>query len=169
MGATVGSPFISQALVKERSRNLTRQAANRRSSPETVSSHLSSVRLFSTSGKKELRSIAKSAKIVSVTQGTQLITEGDDGDTMYVILDGTARVSRNGRKLAIAGPGDSFGELALLSKGPRTASVVALSDLEVAIISRRQLLNLVETAPAFARRLLESLADLVRELDKKIV
>ena len=106
MGATVGSPFISQALVKERSRTLTRQAANRRSSPETVSSHLSSVRLFSTSGKKELRSIAKSAKIVSVTQGTQLITEGDDGDTMYVILDGTARVSRNGRKLAIAGPGD---------------------------------------------------------------
>ena len=56
-----------------------------------------------------------------------------------------------------------------MSKGPRTASVVATSDLEVAIISRRQLWSLLEDAPAFARKLLESLADIVRELDKKIV
>jgi CRP-like cAMP-binding protein len=53
--------------------------------------------------------------------------------------------------------------------GPRTASVVALSDMEVAIIARRQLSGLLEAAPGFTRKLLESLADLVRDLDKKIV
>jgi CRP-like cAMP-binding protein len=168
MGATVGNPFISQALVQERTRALERQAASRRT-PETVSAHLSSVRLFATCGKKELRAIAKTAKFGTVHKGTQVITEGDEGDTMYVILDGSARISRGGRKLATAGPGDSFGELALLSKGPRTASVVALSDLEVAIITRRQLWNLLQEAPPFARKLLESLANIVRELDKKIV
>jgi CRP-like cAMP-binding protein len=167
----VGNPFISQALAKERSRAISSEAksSRRASSPETLSSHLSSVRIFATSGKKELRAIAKAAKISTVRTGTQVITEGEEGDTMYVILDGTARVSRNGRKLATAGPGDSFGELALLSRGPRTATVVATSDLEVAIITRRQLASLLEAAPSFARKLLESLADIVRELDKKIV
>jgi CRP-like cAMP-binding protein len=165
----VGNPFISQALVKERSRTLTAQAKRRRSSHETVSNFLAEVRIFATCGKKELRAIAKAAKIATVSKGTQIITEGDDGDTMYVILDGTARVSRGGRRLATASAGDAFGELAILSRGPRTASVIATSDLEVAIITRRQLWNLLEAAPAFGRKLLESLADIVRELDKKVV
>jgi CRP/FNR family cyclic AMP-dependent transcriptional regulator len=78
-------------------------------------------------------------------------------------------VSRAGRKLATVGPGAAFGELALLSKGPRTATVVALSDMEVAIITRRKLTRLLEAAPAFARKLLEALAGVVRESDKKLV
>jgi CRP/FNR family transcriptional regulator, cyclic AMP receptor protein len=169
MGATVGNPFISQALVRERSRTLERQAANQRLASAQVTAHLSAVRIFATCGKKELREIAKTAKIAKVHSGTQIITEGDEGHTMYVILTGSARVSRNGRRLATVGTGNAFGELALLSKGPRTASVVALSDMEVAIITRRQLSRLLETAPAFARKLLESLADMVRDLDKKVV
>jgi CRP-like cAMP-binding protein len=165
----VGNPFISQALIRERARNLENQAARHRRASDQVTSHLASVRIFATCGKKELRAIAKTAKIANVAKGTQIITEGDEGNTMYVILVGTARVSRGGRKLASVGPGDAFGELALLSKGPRTATVVALSDMEVAIITRRQLSGLLEAAPAFARKLLESLADIVRELDKKVV
>ena len=89
---------------------------------------------------------------------------------MYVILDGTARVSRGGRRIATLGRGDAFGELALLSKGPRTATVVATSHIDAAIITRRQLNGLLEgDAPAFARKLLEALADKVRELDKKVI
>jgi CRP/FNR family transcriptional regulator, cyclic AMP receptor protein len=165
----VGNPFISQALVRERTRDLEKQAANSRKAHEQVTAHLAAVRLFASCGKKELRAISKSAKIVPVTNGTQIITEGDEGNTMYVILVGSARVSRGGRRLATVGPGAAFGELALLSKGPRTASVVATTDMEVALITRRQLNRLLEDAPAFAHKLLESLADVVRELDKKVV
>jgi CRP-like cAMP-binding protein len=165
----VGNPFISQALVQERSRSLQNQAAQRRQAHDLVTAHLKAVRIFASCSRKELRAIAKSAKIANVKSGTQIITEGDDGNTMYVILVGTARVSRGGRKLATVGPGAAFGELALLSKGPRTASVIAMSDMEVAIITRRKLTRILEEAPAFARKLLESLADLVRENDKKLV
>jgi CRP-like cAMP-binding protein len=165
----VGNPFISQALVQERSRALEGQAKRRRQHSDQVTAHLAAVRLFATCGRKELRSIAKLAKVTTVTKGTQIISEGDEGNTMYVVLVGSARVSRGGRKLAQVGPGDAFGELALLSKGPRTATVDALSDMEVAVITRRHLTGLLEAAPGFARKLLESLADVVRELDKKVV
>lgn len=165
----MGNPYISQALVRDRTRDLEKQAANSRKAADVVAASLSSVRIFSSCGRKELRAISKTAKNVSVHSGTQIITEGEEGDTMYVVISGSARVSRSGRKLATVGPGAAFGELALLSKGPRTASVVAVSDMEVAIIARRQLNRLLEDAPSFARKLLESLADIVRELDKKVV
>jgi CRP-like cAMP-binding protein len=165
----VGNPFISQALVRDRTRKYESEAARYRQAADRLTAHLSDVRLFATCSRRELRAIAKTAKLANIYKGTQIITEGEPGNTMYVILAGTARVSRNGRKLATLGPGDAVGELALLSKGPRTASVVALSDMEVAIITRRQLSKLLEDAPPFARKLLESLADVVRELDKKVV
>jgi CRP-like cAMP-binding protein len=165
----VGNPFISQALVRDHARTLEHEAAGRRQAADVVTAHLAAVRLFATCSRKELRAVAKSAKIATVKSGAQIITEGDEGNTMYVILAGTARVSRAGRKLATVGPGAAFGELALLSKGPRTATVVALSDMEVAIITRRKLTRLLEAAPAFARKLLEALAGVVRESDKKLV
>ena len=140
----MGNPFISQALVQERSRSLQDDAAKRRQAHDLVTAHLKAVRMFASCSRKELRAIGKSAKIVNVKSGAQIITEGDDGNTMYVILTGTARVSRGGRKLATFGPGSAFGELALLSKGPRTASVVALSDMELALITRRKLTRVLE-------------------------
>ena len=165
----MGNPFISQALVRDHARALESEAESQRQAADLVTAHLAAVRLFATCSRKELRAVAKSAKIATVKSGAQVITEGDAGNAMYVILTGTARVSRAGRKLATVGPGAAFGELALLSKGPRTATVVALSDMEVAIITRRKLTRLLEAAPAFARKLLEALADVVRENDRKLV
>jgi CRP-like cAMP-binding protein len=165
----VANPLIMAALVDERMRDTETDSKTRRQAADVVTAHLKAVRLFSTCTRKELRAIAKSAKITNVKQGAQIITEGDEGNTMYVVLVGTARVSRGGRKLATVGPGSAFGELALLSKGPRTATVVALSDMEVAIITRRKLTRVLTDAPDFARKLLEALADMVRENDKKLV
>jgi CRP/FNR family cyclic AMP-dependent transcriptional regulator len=165
----VGNPIISAALVREHARELESEATARRSAHDLVTAHLKAARLFSTCSRKELRAIAKLAKMANVKQGVEIITAGDDGNTMYVVLVGTAKVSRGGRKIATVGPGSCFGELALLSKGPRTASVTALSDMEVAIITRRKLTRVLEEAPDFARKLLETLADMVRENDKKLV
>jgi CRP/FNR family cyclic AMP-dependent transcriptional regulator len=165
----VGNPIIAAALVREHTRDLMSDADRQRQAHEIVTGHLKEVRLFSTCTRKELRAIAKSAKIANIKEGAQIITEGEAGNTMYVVITGTAKVSRGGRKLATVGPGSSVGELALLSKGPRTATVVALSDMEVAIITRRKLMRILEEAPDFARKLLEALADMVREIDKKVV
>jgi len=165
----VANPLITAALVHERTRDLENESKSRRQAADVVTGHLKAVRLFSTCTRKELRAISKSAKIMNLKKGAQIITEGDDGNTMYVVLVGTARVSRAGRKLATVGPGAAFGELALLSKGPRTATVVAVSDMEVAIITRRKLTKVLTEAPDFARKLLEALADMVRENDKKLV
>lgn len=169
LGEIVVNPLFSEAVVRERARRFERETPRRGPASDEVTAHLSSVRFFASCSRKELRLIAMRAKVATLRRGTEIITEGDAGNTMYVILDGTARVTRGGRKLAAIGPGDAFGELALLSKGPRTATVVATSDIEVAIITRPQLWRLLESAPAFSRRLMESLADTMRELDKKLV
>jgi CRP-like cAMP-binding protein len=65
-----------------------------------------------------------------VAAGTTIVNEGEDGDEFFVILDGTARVSRQGRKIATLGPGSGFGELALFDNAPRNATVVADTDME---------------------------------------
>ena len=165
----MGNPLISHELVRDRSRSFEREAASRRQVSSALTDHLASNRMFAACGKKELRAVAKAARIGVVRRDTTIMTEGEDGKTMYVILSGSAKVTRNGRRLATIGPGDTVGELALLTKQPRAATVVATSDMEVAVISRKSFAKLLDAAPAFQRKLLESLANVVRELDKKVV
>jgi CRP/FNR family transcriptional regulator, cyclic AMP receptor protein len=133
-----------------------------------IAGALAQTRLFALCTKRELRTVAKVAKVQSIPAGTQLMAEGEDGDTMYVILSGVARVSRNGRKVALLGSGDAVGELALLGRAKRNATVDADSDLQVAEISRRSLTRLIQDVPSFSLKLLEALATRVRELDRKL-
>jgi CRP/FNR family transcriptional regulator, cyclic AMP receptor protein len=133
-----------------------------------IAGALANTRLFSLCSTRELRKVAKLAKIRRIPKGTRLMTEGDDGDSMYVILTGMARVSRNGRRVALIGGGDAVGELALLARSKRNATVDADSDLEVAEISRRSLSRLVHDVPSFSLKLLEAMAARVRELDSRL-
>ena len=80
---------------------------------------------------------------------------------------GTVRVEGR-RKLADIGAGGVVGELAVLSKAPRNATVTITADAEVATISRRDVYRLLEDAPGFSRKLLEALSNRVRELDDSI-
>jgi CRP-like cAMP-binding protein len=134
-----------------------------------VATALENVTLFSHCSKRELRLIAKLAKTKTVREGTTLVTEGETGDEMYVFLSGSATVVRGGRKLATIGPGEAVGELAVLTKTPRNATVTTRSESEVAVISRRHLQRMVEDAPGFSRKLLEALANRVRDLDRRLV
>src|SRR5262245_52304083 len=81
-----------------------------------VAGALANTRLFSLCSGRDLKKIAKLAKVRNIPKGTRLITEGEDGESMYVLLSGVARVSRNGRRVAALGAGDAFGELALLGR-----------------------------------------------------
>src|SRR4029079_5723456 len=118
--------------------------------------------LFAACSKRELRLVAKLAKMRRVPRGTALLVEGEAGDEMLVFLAGSAAVVlRGGRKVATLGPGDVVGELGVLGRAPRSATVTTTVDSEVAIISRRALNRLLTDAPGFARKLLEALAERV--------
>ena len=92
-----------------------------------------------------------------------LIQEGERGREFFVIVSGEVEVRRKGRKIATLGPGSFVGEMALLSKTPRNATVTAATPLDVLVITDRAFLDLLEKMPDLwlkvARALAERLGD----------
>ena len=130
--------------------------------------HLAQVPLFSALSKKDLQKVARATSEVSRDAGTMLVDQGDLGREAFVIVEGTATVRRNGRKVGTLGPGDSVGELSLLDHGPRTATVTANTPITVLALSAREFSGLLEDVPGLAHKLLAQLAGRVRELDRQI-
>lgn len=129
--------------------------------------HLASVPLFSACSRKELQKIAKASDELHVEAGRVLVEQGATGRECYVIVEGTAAVKRSNRKIAEVGPGDCIGELSLLDHGPRTATVVAETPMDILVLGSRQFAGVIDDVPTMARKLLASLASRVRELDSK--
>ncbi len=111
---------------------------------------LRGISLFAGDGSEGLRSIATLRSECDAKQEDGLMEreQVSPGGECFVIVEGTATVSRNGVQLAHLGPGDSFGELAPLDGGPRTATVVAASDLRLLEVSRREFFKLRASFPA---------------------
>jgi len=116
--------------------------------------HLAEVSLFSALSKKELGLVARRAEDVSVAAGKVLISEGTTGHEFFVVLAGTAKVTRRGRRVATLGPGDAFGELALLDRSPRNATVTAETPMELVVLGQREFAGLIDDVPGFSRKLL---------------
>jgi CRP/FNR family cyclic AMP-dependent transcriptional regulator len=131
--------------------------------------HLSKVPLFAALSQKELGLVSKRAEDVTVPAGKVLCSEGEMGHEYFVILEGTAKVTRHGRKIATIGVGDGFGELSLLARSPRNATVVAETPMEVVVLGQREFAGLIDDVPGFARKLLSSLAERVRDADARSV
>jgi CRP/FNR family transcriptional regulator, cyclic AMP receptor protein len=131
--------------------------------------HLQQVPLFAACSRKDLQLVARRAEDVRVPAGKALVSEGETGHEFFVILDGSAKVTRQGRKIAALGPGDSFGELALLEKAPRNATVVADSDMELVVLGQREFAGLIDEVPGFARKLLAGMAHRLRDADARSV
>ncbi len=130
--------------------------------------HLADVPLFSSCSNRELQKIARAADEITVDEGREIVTQGATGHEAFVVIDGTARVVRNDQEIATMGPGDYFGELALLDGGPRTASVVATSPMTLLVLGQREFAGLIDEVPGLAHKILTSLAQVVRALDDKI-
>jgi CRP-like cAMP-binding protein len=128
--------------------------------------HLGSVPLFSACSKKELQAIARASVEVDIPDGRTFVEQGETGREAFIIVDGKADVARNGRKIATVGPGSCVGELALLDRGPRTASVTAKGPLKLLVLGPREFSGLLDEVPTITHKLLASLASQVRELDK---
>jgi CRP/FNR family transcriptional regulator, cyclic AMP receptor protein len=128
---------------------------------------LGRVWLFSECSRSELRAIEKAAEPISVKTGTTVCDEGEVGQTFYFILSGKAAVIRNGRKVAELGQGEYFGELALLDRLPRSATVKAVTDMELLVISQKDFNKLLMASPSLTRKLLVATASRLRNADAK--
>jgi len=131
--------------------------------------HLSEVPLFSACSKKDLQLVAKRAEDVKVDAGKRLVTEGDTGTEFFVVIDGKATVSKRGQRVAELGPGGFFGELALLDKAPRNATVTAGTPMELVVLGQREFAGLIDDVPEFAHKLLAGVARRLRQADSQTV
>jgi len=135
----------------------------------SVINELRQVSLFSACSDAELDMIARATTTIHCAAGDVLAKEGTYGHEFIVIVAGRAQVVAQGRRLAELGPGEFFGEIALLDGGPRTASVIAVTDLVVEVITQRDFNGLVARAPSLDRKLLAGLARRLREADLQLV
>jgi CRP/FNR family transcriptional regulator, cyclic AMP receptor protein len=120
---------------------------------------LKKVPLFSGCSKSELRELAKTADELDLRQGTVLTREGRLGREFFVLIDGTAEVTKKGKKIAQLGPGDWLGEIALITDQPRTATVTATTPVDVLVITDRRFRSVVETMPSIAMKVLASVGE----------
>ena len=131
--------------------------------------HLQQVTLFAACSRKDLQTLSHRSEDRWVPAGTTIVKEGDDGNEFFVILDGTAQVSRQGRKIATLGPGNGFGELALLESARRNATVVADTDMELVVLGEHEFEGLLDEAPGFARKMLAATAHRLHEADARAI
>ena len=128
---------------------------------------LSKIWLFSNSSGKDLRTIRKALEEVTVPAGRLLTEQGTIGREFFLIVVGQASVRRNNRKVATLGPGQYFGELALLDRRPRSASVISDTEMDLLVLEQRQFNAVLDEVPALSRKLLAAMATRLRDADQK--
>src|SRR5438045_9770504 len=110
--------------------------------------HLRNVPLFRSLNNRELQTIAKATDEITVPAGHVLVDQGQTGREAFIIVDGSATVKRNGKKITTLGPGAVVGELSLLDHGPRTATVTTDSESPVLVVDQRHFLSVLDDVPA---------------------
>ena len=135
-------------------------------STKEVVTRLSKVPLFSGCSQRDLQTIARVVKDIDHDEGTVIAREGEPGIGLFVIADGSAEVTIGGAKKASLGPGDFFGEIALLDGGPRTATVTATSDVKLLGLTEWVFRGLMQEHPSIAVKTLQAMAGRLRNATK---
>lgn len=117
------------------------------------------VPLFSRCSSGEIREIAKLADEIDLSEGKEMTREGAPGREFFVILEGTADVSKGDEKVNRLGPGDFFGEIALVSHEPRTATVTATSPVRALVVTDRSFRRLLDDSPSIKTNVMEAMAE----------
>ena len=129
--------------------------------------HLRAVPLFAGCTEEQLAHVVRASSEVEVPAQTTLYRHGDAGSEFYLVLTGEVMVKRYGHKVATVGPGGCFGELARLTGARRHATVVAMADSTLLVLSQADFDELLDTVPRLAHRLLATLARRLAEADEK--
>lgn len=117
------------------------------------------VPLFAGCSRRELLRIARVADENSFAPGKELIKEDTPGREFFVLVEGSAEIRRKGRKIQTLGPGDFFGEIALLTDRPRNATVTATSPVDALVITKWSFRQLLAGNPSIALKVMQALAD----------
>lgn len=120
---------------------------------------LKGVPLFSGCSKAELQRIAALADELDLADGATLIREGERGREFIVVVEGSVRVTRDGKTVRDLGAGDFIGEIALVSDVPRTATVTASSPVRLLVVTDRAFRALIEQMPSIATKVLQALGE----------
>lgn len=130
--------------------------------------YLSQVPMFTECNKRELGEIARHLDQVVARAGTKLTNEGSLASQFGIIVEGSATVRRNKRKLAQLGPGDFWGEMALLLKEKSSATVTTDEDSKLLVMHARDFSHLLDEVPTLARKLATGLAARLLEADRQL-
>ena len=136
--------------------------------PDVRADALAKVPLFQGLSGRDLKFLAKQLKEETYKPGQVIVSEGDTSGRLYVILEGTAKVSINGRSRRRMGEGSLIGELSILDKGERTATVSAESEVRAVSLTSTTFLSLLSENWTATRAVLATLARRIRELDKNL-
>jgi len=117
------------------------------------------VPLFARCSRAELKEIAMLADEIDLREGKEMTREGAPGREFFVLLEGTAEVKKNSRRVNTLGPGDFFGEIALVSREPRTATVIATSPVRALVITDWSFRQLLDDAPRVKTKVMEAMAE----------
>jgi CRP-like cAMP-binding protein len=119
---------------------------------------------FDACSRRELQEIARLSDDVTCPEGTRLTREGAAGRECFVIAEGEAVVTIAGDEVARLGPGDIVGEMAVLDREPRSATVVATTPLRAVVMTNLQFAAIADLCPSVARRVMGTLAQRLRDV-----
>lgn len=122
--------------------------------------------LFDGLSRKQLVELARVAEDVDFGAGKVLCRQGDRGQEFFVIMEGEAEITQNGKRIATCKAGDFFGEIALIEQVPRTATVTSTSPIRFFVITSQAFFRLLDEQPGIERKVLRSLARRLVPLDE---
>ena len=128
-----------------------------------------SVPLFTGLSEHELERLSSMADIVDLPKDRVILTQGQLGWEMFVMISGSAHVERDGKSFGEVGPGEVLGEIALLDGGPRTATVTLSQPSRMLVLARREFQTMLDEFPEIRLRILETVARRLRSLDRDAV
>ena len=137
-------------------------------SPTSVAELLGRAPILSSLTDRQLRSLAKSVKVVSFPANARIVKQGEPGIALYVLLRGEAEVRQGNRTLAHLGPGQFFGEMTLLDEQPRSADVVAVQPAECAVLSRWEFWGFAKGEPEVLQGVGREMARRLREANRSL-
>jgi CRP/FNR family transcriptional regulator, cyclic AMP receptor protein len=142
-------------------------AAPSHSAPD-VAGMLAKAPIFAALTDRQLRSLAKTAKVVAFPANARMVKQGEPGIAFYLLLSGQAEVRQGERVLARLGPGQFFGEMTLVDEQPRSADVVAVQPAECAVLSRWEFWGFAKTEPDVLQGVLREMARRLRETNRAL-
>ena len=120
------------------------------------------VPLFARCSKSELQSLSMNTDEVSLPPGHTLIVQGQPNDTFFILVSGEVEVQVQGQAPRSLGPGDFFGEMSMVDRGPATATVVTTSPVAALVMSHAQFRNAIKANEAIALRVMAVMAERLR-------